>query len=67
MTIGPDPMSRIEERSVRLGTSGLPAGLVAAGLLQDPVLLTDQSLQCRWRFAPTPEGFAAAVTLPGDA
>ena len=43
------------------------AGLVAAGSLKDPVLLTDQSLQCLWRFIPTPEGLAAAVLLPGDA
>ena len=46
---------------------GAVAELVAAGLLKDPVLLSDQSLQCLWRFIPTPEGLAAAVLLPGDA
>ena len=46
---------------------GAIAELVAAGLLKDPVFLSDQGLQCCWRFIPTPEGLAAAVLLPGDA
>ena len=46
---------------------GAVAELVAAGLLKDPVFLSDQGLQCCWRFIPTPEGLAAAVLLPGDA
>ena len=61
--LGPVPDATLDPAALH----GALAGLVAAGLLKDPVLLSDQSLRCLWRFIPTPEGLAAAVLLPGDA
>lgn len=61
--LGPAPEAAPDPAALH----GAVAELVAAGLLKDPVLLSDQSLQCLWRFIPTPEGLAAAVLLPGDA
>lgn len=65
--LGPAPGATPDAAPDPAALHGAIAGLVAAGLLKDPVLLSDQSLQCLWRFIPTPEGLAAAVLLPGDA